>query len=265
MSGPTLVARLLLRPRTPVALSLVLLSATAWALLIHQSSTVALAPHTDGMRNLDQWCRSIPPTVEHAPMLLTMWLLMSVAMMLPTAAPAILTFADLAERACATERHLSPPAFIAGYLLVWVAFAIFATLTQLGLSRATLALPAAVPALTLTALLLLAGAYQFAPLKHACLTKCRNPMTYFLAHWREGAHGALTMGLQHGAYCVGCCWALMLLMIAAGTMNAGFTAALAVLMLVEKVAPAGEWVGRVVGVALVCWGLLRLVPMVFNS
>lgn len=263
MSAPALLRRLLSRTRAPVALALTLLCITAWALLLDRAPLTPQATHGLGSVALDDLCRSIPPTFANAPSVLAIWLLMSIAMMLPTAAPAILTFADLSERARMTSRPISLLAFIVGYLCLWMGFAIIATLTQVGLARIMIGLPATAPAATVSALLLLAGAYQFAPLKHACLTHCRNPMAYFLAHWREGTHGALAMGVRHGAYCVGCCWALMLLMVAAGAMNAAWTAGLTVLMLAEKVLPAGDRIGRAVGVALVCLGLLRLSTMAF--
>ena len=101
-----------------------------------------------------------------------------------------------------------------------------------------------------------AGLYQFSTIKDRCLTQCRSPMTFFLAHWRDGVSGALALGWRHGMHCVGCCWALMALMLAAGSMNLAWTAALAIVMLAEKVLPAGRSVARIVGVALICGALV---------
>jgi predicted metal-binding membrane protein len=203
-------------------------------------------------------------SVSHFLSVLSMWFLMSIAMMLPSAAPAILTFSDLAERARQTARPLSEGAFIIGYLLAWLSFDALASGAQLTLADMSHRFHSAAHAIAFGCLLMLAGVYQFAPLKQACLTKCRNPMTFFLAHWREGTGGALRLGMHHGAYCIGCCWALMLLMVATGTMNLGLTAGLAVLMLAEKILPGGLWIGRGVGVGLVAWGILWVAPDLIN-
>jgi predicted metal-binding membrane protein len=103
-------------------------------------------------------------------------------------------------------------------------------------------------------LLLAAGAYQFTPLKNACLAQCQSPLSFILTSWREGARGAFTMGLRHGAFCVGCCWALMVLLFVAGVMNLAWVAAIAAFVLVEKLAPGGRVVSWVAGVVLLAWG-----------
>ncbi len=250
----------LLHPRWIVSAALLLLSALAWVLLMQDPAGLGCltplgqTPH-DVHGPLAQ-----PSSLSHFLTALSMWFLMSIAMMLPTAAPAILTFSDLAERARHTARPLSEGAFVMGYLMAWLAFDLLACSAQLALALASSRLHSATHALAFGCLLVLAGMYQFAPLKQACLTKCRNPMTFFLAHWREGTIGALRLGLHHGAYCVGCCWALMFLMVATGTMNLGLTAGLAVLMLAEKVLPGGLWIGRIVGVGLMAWGILWIAP-----
>ncbi len=253
-------ARLLLHPRWIVSAALVMLSGIAWVSLLHNPAGLGCLTPTV---HTPYTAHAKPPgyaSLADSMSVLSMWFVMSIAMMLPTAAPAILTFSDLAERARHTTRPLSEGAFVTGYLLAWLAFCALATLAQWGISTVSQHLHRATHDWVFGALLLLAGAYQFAPLKQACLTKCRNPMTFFIAHWREGLAGALRLGLHHGAYCVGCCWALMLLMVATGTMDLGFTAGLTVLMLIEKVLPAGLWIGRAVGVALVAWGTVWIAP-----
>ncbi len=105
------------------------------------------------------------------------------------------------------------------------------------------------------ALLVAAGVFQWTPLKHACLAHCRSPLGFIMSEWREGTGGALVMGLKHGAYCVGCCWFLMGLLFVAGVMNLLWVAIIAAFVLVEKVAPAGPWVGRAAGLLLVGWGV----------
>ncbi|HEY5657030.1 MAG TPA: DUF2182 domain-containing protein, partial [Myxococcota bacterium] len=148
-------------------------------------------------------------------------------------------------------------AFVAGYLIVWTGYSLVATLLQWRLHQAALisAAGASTSAALAAALLLAAGAFQLTPLKHACLRHCRSPLAFVLAEWRPGATGALRMGVVHGLFCTGCCWALMGLMFFAGTMNLLWIAGLALLMFAEKVLPGGRLLGQLAGVAFVAWGL----------
>jgi predicted metal-binding membrane protein len=253
---------LLARPNRVVAAALLLLTALAWAQLLGAAHGVGAGQlHHAGSALLNP-----APRAWHGADLATaflMWALMAVAMMLPTAAPAILSFADItrrAERSSASVGGVS--AFVCGYLCVWWGFGTLATGAQASLAYAAVRLPAftaAGPAVG-GVLLLVAGLYQFSALKDLCLTQCRSPLSFFLAHWHAGSWGAFRMGVRHGAHCVGCCWALMALMLCAGTMNVAWTAALTALMLAEKVIPGGRVIGRAVGVALIGWGGALLVP-----
>jgi predicted metal-binding membrane protein len=147
--------------------------------------------------------------------------------------------------------------FLAGYMGIWAAFGVLATAAQWGLHTVSLLSPM----LTITSpvlggvLLVVAGIYQWTPLKHACLSKCRSPLGFVLNEWREGRWGAFLMGLKLGGYCTGCCWSLMALLLVAGVMNLLWVAAIAGFVLLEKVAPAGDRLGRVAGVVLVGWGV----------
>jgi predicted metal-binding membrane protein len=185
-----------------------------------------------------------------------MWLVMAVAMMLPTAAPAILAFGDLSRGPAAAAGSGRQAAFVGGYLAAWFLFGALATAAQWSLATLAQHAPAFASHSPVFGGVLLVGAglYQFSALKQSCLTQCRSPMMFFLAHWREGTAGAFQLGLRHGAHCVGCCWALMALMLIAGMMSLGWTAALTALMLAEKILPGGAVIGRVVGIALVAWG-----------
>ncbi len=148
-------------------------------------------------------------------------------------------------------------AFAGGYLLVWGGFSVAAATLQAALQQSMLLsselamvggwLPAVV--------LALAGVYQLTPLKHACLVRCRSPLAFLLSRWRDGIGGALGMGLRHGAFCLGCCWALMALLFVGGVMNLAWIAILAVFVLAEKVLPYGTWLSRVSGVALIAWAV----------
>ena len=108
------------------------------------------------------------------------------------------------------------------------------------------------------ALLVAAGLYQWTPFKQSCLRRCRSPLDFVMAYWREGAWGSFLMGMRHGGFCLGCCWLIMLLLFVGGVMNLAWVAGLALFVLVEKLAPAGHWIGRAAGVALVAWGALSL-------
>jgi predicted metal-binding membrane protein len=165
-----------------------------------------------------------------------MWMVMMVAMMLPTAVPAIHTFDNFARKRAAVVG--SAPG-------------------QVALSRAALLTPAlqSTSIILSAAILLLAGAFQFASFKDACLTQCRSPFAFFLATWRDGNSGAFVLGIQHGSYCVGCCWALMGLMFVGGAMNLLWMAVLSLLMLGEKVAPASWHFNRGAGVVLIAWDM----------
>ena len=108
------------------------------------------------------------------------------------------------------------------------------------------------------ALLIAAGLYQWSSLKQACLRRCRSPLEFVMTQWREGVRGAFVMGLRHGAYCLGCCWLLMLLLFVGGVMNLSWIAGLALFVLIEKTAPAGHWIGRAAGAGLIAWGGVTL-------
>ena len=189
-----------------------------------------------------------------------MWAVMMVAMMVPSASPMVLTFAAINRKRLADETPLIRTGlFIAGYLLVWAGYSLLAALGQWGLHAAALISPAVVAAPWLGGLLLVAaGVYQFTPLKDVCLSRCQSPFGFILTEWREGAAGALVMGLRHGAFCVGCCWVLMALLFVAGVMNLLWVAAIAAFVLVEKVVPAGRVVSRLAGAILILWGVWLL-------
>ncbi len=188
-----------------------------------------------------------------------MWVVMMAAMMLPSAAPTVLLYGTLVRKHAV--RGTALPAvwvFVGGYLLAWAGFSLGASLLQAALERTALLTPmmaSAAGPLT-AALLLLAGVYQFTPLKHLCLSKCRNPVQFFMTHWRPGTAGALRMGMAHGAYCVGCCWVLMLILFAVGVMNLAWVALIAAFVLVEKLLPAGRLASYLAGAALIAAGLV---------
>ena len=194
--------------------------------------------------------------------LFLMWSEMMVAMMLPSAAPMILTFAMVNRKRREREQPFVPTAiFVLGYLAIWTAFSLIAALAQWALHGTALLSPMMVSTSRWLAgvLLIAAGLFQWTALKHACLRHCRSPLSFLLTDWREGNRGAFIMGLKHGAFCAGCCWFLMALLFVAGVMNMWWVAALTLLVLVEKLAAKGVWVGRGAGVLLVLWGIITMV------
>jgi len=186
-----------------------------------------------------------------------MWALMMAAMMLPSALPMILTFVHLSLRSGEPARSHS---FVAAYLVVWFAFSVAATAAQWAVQAMGWVNPMIVStSAVLTALLLLiAGVYQFSRVKQVCLSRCRTPLGFLLGEWRPGAHGAFVMGLRHGLFCVGCCWALMALLFVGGVMNLAWIAALSIAVAIEKLAPQGERLAAFLGLGLIAAGLIKL-------
>ena len=182
-------------------------------------------------------------------------------MMLPSASPLLLLYAGRLRADTDRARAALPLfALATGYLLVWVAFSAAATALQRILSGWLLLTPMLEMASPRAegVLLLLAGAYQFTPLKRACLTACRSPLSFVMRRSGGGSGAALRLGLEHGAYCLGCCWALMLLLFAGGIMNLSVIVALTTVVLIEKVMPFGEHTSRAIGVALLGLGVWTL-------
>jgi predicted metal-binding membrane protein len=256
MAETTAMEAVLKHDRVIVLAGVVGLSALAWAYLLTlvwrmppQDMGMAMAM---AMPHMQDWGTS------EVFLTWVMWAVMMVAMMTPSAAPMILTFATINRRRRAQQGPFVPTTvFALGYLLVWSGFSALATVAQWGLHTAALLSPMIVITSPLVGglLLIAAGLFQWAPLKSTCLTQCRSPLGFLMTEWREGAWGALVMGLRHGGYCVGCCWVLMALLFVAGVMNLLWVAAIAALILVEKVLPRGELVGRVAGCVLLLAGL----------
>jgi len=216
-----------------------------------------------GMDHASMTMAAMPRAADAGALALTfvMWTVMMVGMMLPSAAPTVLLYGALVRKN--GERGTVLPGvwiFAGAYLLVWTGFSVAATLLQSLLEQTSLLTPAMTSASTaLSAVaLVVAGAYQLTPLKQTCLSKCRNPLEFFVTRWRAGRAGAFRMGLEHGAYCVGCCWALMLLLFVAGVMNLLWVALIAAFVLVEKLFPAAPVISRATSAMLILTGLYLL-------
>lgn len=186
-----------------------------------------------------------------------MWAIMMTAMMLPTVVPSMAIFSQLAARRNAANSNRTTAMYVLGYSACWVLFALPAAALQSGLAGSSLlnAVAQSTNTWMSAGILIAAGLYQFSPVKTACLAKCRSPLAYLMAKWRDGAGGALVLGIKHGGYCVGCCWALMALMFVVGAMNLVWMGAITVLVLSEKVMPPAWQINRIMGAAFVIAGI----------
>jgi predicted metal-binding membrane protein len=243
------------RDRIIVLSSLAVITALSWAYVSSLASGMQDMGMEMAMPRMQAW------GVTDFALTFVMWAVMMVAMMTPSAAPMVLLFAGVNRRRQKQQGSYVPTSvFLLGYLMIWAAFSVLATAAQWGLHAVSLLSPMMVSTSPILGgiLLLLAGFYQWTPLKHACLSKCRSPLGFVLNEWREGRWGAFVMGLKHGSYCTGCCWSLMALLFVAGVMNLVWVAAIAGFILLEKVAPAGHRMGRAAGVLMVAGGVVML-------
>lgn len=241
------------RDRLVLAASLSTITLLAWVYTIHLARDMQVMDMT--MPAMQTW------SLVDFLLMFFMWTVMMVAMMTPSASPMVFLFARLDRQR--RERGNTMPItwlFLSGYLVVWAGFSLLATFMQWGLHSAALLSPMMVSTSPILGGLLLvtAGIFQFTPLKHACLAECRSPLGFLMSQWRSGPQGAFIMGLKHGLFCTGCCWALMALLFVAGVMDLLWVAGIALLVLIEKSAPAGHWVGRATGLLLIGWGAWML-------
>ena len=245
-------AKALSRDRLLVLAALLGVTTLAWLyLIVDRRSTPDMDLPMSGM------VMPMPWSIAAFALTFAMWWIMMLGMMLPSAAPTILTFGTLARRQRARGQAFAPVSiFTLGYLLAWGGFCVVATVLQFSLDQAALLSPmlAAKSALIGGGLFILGGVYQFTPFKYACLRQCRSPFAFLLNHWRDGWRGALGMGWRHGLYCLGCCWLLMALLFAVGIMNLLWVAAIAAFVFAEKLLPGGVWIGRAAGVLMLLFG-----------
>lgn len=251
-SSAGLLRDILARPRHVVVAALVACTLLGWAYLL-------------------RWPMPMPAggavtAPAYALASTAMWLLMMVAMMVPSAAPAVLLFDRVVRRYAPRDRG-RPLGFLAGYLTVWAAFAVLATLAQLALILTGLVDTMGVARSPGFAALLLAGAgaYQLSGFKYACLLRCRSPAEAIAGRFRPGLRGAWRMGIAHGLDCLGCCWAMMLLLFVGGVMSLAWVTGLTVLVAIEKLGPAWPALPRWLGGALIAsatWVLVRSIVTV---
>jgi predicted metal-binding membrane protein len=251
--APPAPGSLAARTRVAIGAGLAGTAALAWLAIVRMEQTMWGMP----MAGLHPWS-----ALDFA-MMLAMWVVMMVGMMVPSAAPAVMIYAQVERRAAREGHVLAPTAvFVAGYLLAWALFSVGATLAQWGLERAALLSPMWVttsPKLG-AGLLVAAGVHQLTPWKEACLRHCRTPARSLSAHWRAGASGALRLGMRHGFSCIGCCALLMGLLFVGGVMNLVWIAGITLFVLLEKTLPlgrAGTWLSALGLIATGGWALAR--------
>ncbi|AXQ31619.1 DUF2182 domain-containing protein [Solimonas sp. K1W22B-7] len=244
------------RDRAIVLAGLIAAAALSWLYLV-------LASHDmyGAMDGMSAWMMTAAWDTEYSLLIFGMWTVMMVGMMLPSAAPAILLYSRIQRSSGQATAVTRSYAFMGGYLLAWTAFSALATLLQGLLAAASLLSPmmdSARPWFS-ASLLIAAALYQLTPLKQTCLDSCRSPVDFLTRHWRPGLGGAVRLGMHHGLYCVGCCWALMLLLFAGGVMSLLWIGAITVYVLAEKLAPQGAHSSRWSGVLLLLAGAWLLV------
>ncbi|MES2698569.1 MAG: DUF2182 domain-containing protein [Pseudomonadota bacterium] len=253
------------RHRLIAIAALAILSLLGWAWLITGAGMgmdllVSLSPPSPpapamgmgGEMQMSNW------SVGHLAMVFSMWWVMMVAMMLPSAAPTILLFAINPASRLPASKHATA-CFLAGYLLAWAGFSLLAAVLQVYLEMAGYLVPgqtAIEGRWYWAAILAFAGIYQLTPLKSACLSHCRNPASFLSRHYRPGAGGALRMGVFHGSFCVGCCWLLMLLLFVFGVMNLAWIALLTLLVAGEKLLPFGHLLAKASGAGFLAAAIL---------
>lgn len=258
-----------LPPTTPLHLrqtvlllgTLGLMIGLAWAYLIWMAADMAVASGASLAH-----CAAMPGMTSSSAAyiwwLFVMWAVMAIAMMLPTALPLVMLFGRFWKGRHPQVPPSGPTLQLAGgYLAAWVVFGAFAAVLQYGLEHADVVTPVMGEvrnAYVGGVVLILAGLFQLTPLKTACLTKCRSPLMFVMTRWREGKSGPFLMGFDHGIFCLGCCWALMLVMFVAGVMNLMWMAALTVVMILEKVIRRGDLFSKATGVVLLLGGAWML-------
>lgn len=267
----TAIESLLRRDRLVIGLALAVLAALSWAYIVYLAADMRMGGmDMTGFRMAMTAAGAMmtpvaqPWTTPEFAFTLAMWIVMMTGMMTPSAAPVILLYARVGRKAAVDGQPFASTFwFVGGYLIAWSAFALLATSAQWGLDRAALLTPGMTTASAILGgvFLIVAGAYQWTALKNRCLVQCQSPIQFIQRRggFRSDPAGSLQMGITHGLYCVGCCWAIMTLLFVGGVMNVLWIAAISVFVLVEKVIPSSKWLPRVAGIVLILAGASLLV------
>lgn len=244
-----------MRDRISILSALIVVTILSWVYLIDMAIDMEAMMAAGMMAQLKGW------TLSYFIAMLLMWVIMMIGMMVPTAIPMALVYAAVARKASQQGAPLvSTYSFVSGYVVMWGVFSLGATLAQWGLDEAALLSPMMVSTSPIfgAALLIVAGVYQLTPMKDACLKHCRAPANFIAESWRPGSWGAFRMGIEHGAYCIGCCWILMGLLFLGGVMSLLWIGGITLFVLLEKVVPVGKLGGRIAGGAMALVGLVMI-------
>ncbi|MGF6233384.1 putative metal-binding membrane protein [Inquilinus ginsengisoli] len=251
--APSAIEAVLRRDRLVTLVALACVCIAAWTYIGLGIGTEMPGMEMSGMAMDPAMPMPMPWTGTTFALMVAMWVVMMVAMMLPGAAPMVLTYTALQRH----RRQVAPQAatalFTLGYLVVWAGFSVLAAILQWRLDSLALLSPMTATANMVLAggALVIAGAYQITPLKQDCLVRCRSPVEFLTRHHRSGPFG---LGLRHGLFCLGCCWALMLLLFVGGVMNLAWIGVIALFVLLEKTIPGGRWLSHAAGAGLIAWG-----------
>ena len=253
-----MLTALLRHDRTLVLAGLLAVILLAWGYLLHGGGVAMEQMDMGGgqmMAMAPAW------TPFYAMLMVLMWAIMMMAMMLPSAAPAILLVAALMRPSGGNTVFGSTGLFVMGYLIIWFGFSVVAVALQWGLDRVELlsADMASISAVLSGLLLIATGIYQLTAWKQACLVQCRSPFDLITRSWRQGRLGPALAGMRHGLFCLGCCWMIMALLFVGGVMNLLWIAAIALLVALEKLLPTGTRVSQISGIVLMVWGTVVLI------
>ena len=273
MTADAALATLLRRDRAIVLAAALAVAAIAWAYVLDMAQSMSAMAAMPGMTDMpgmkmDPFGMMSPVfgqwSAAHFASMLAMWTVMMIGMMTPSVAPMILIYTQVARRSAGTHPFAAAGWFAGGYLLAWAGFSVVATLTQWGLEQVALLTPMMTSASHIFGglLLICAGVYQWLPIKYSCLSHCRAPLSFVMSHggFQPRPLGSLRLGVQHGLYCIGCCWALMALLFVGGVMNLLWIAALMVFVLSEKLVPGWRYFAKASGIVAVVvgsWYLFR--------
>jgi predicted metal-binding membrane protein len=257
MTGTGSLAFILKKDRFVVLMALSILCVLSWLYIIYLYNQMY-------PMNMDAFLFAMPMTSSWSwtdfVLLFLMWFVMMIAMMMPSVAPLVLIFTSInRKRQQQKNPFVSSGYLISGYFLVWAAFSLFATILQWLLQRASLLNPEMITTSRILGgiIFILAGLFQFTPLKNTCLNTCRSPMGFIHQYWKDGKSGAWRMGIQNGIFCLGCCWILMLLLFVSGIMNIVWIAIISLFVLIEKVSSA-KVISFIAGIGLIAYGILVL-------
>jgi len=255
--SPSPVAALLRRDRVVIACCIAGVTTLAWAYLVHLSRQMSSPTNAMTMVASMGMAAKAPLSAADLVMTWVMWSVMMIGMMSPSAAPVVLLFAGTQARGDRHGGHVAVTLFGVGYLAIWLGFSAAAALTQSAFHQAALLSPAmTIVSSRLSGVILIgAGVYQLTPAKSACLRHCQSPLGFLMSNWSDGSRGAAWMGLRHGLYCMGCCWAAMGVLFVVGVMNLAWVGLLTAFILLERLGRAGMLAARAGGIVMLAAGV----------